>query len=259
MKTYLSLFLGTSVLLCGAAFGQPYLNTLPPDRPLTKADLEKILGDQTSSLKRFNLEFPGGTPAELVKAMEKAGDQPINTIIPEEYANQKLPAFTLKNVTAAQVFEALQHATAKFERYAWTDYLNPNREPQTGSPVSFYFNWDFACGFKTDGTPGTNSIWSFYCNQPQIQHDPKISRFYQLGPYLEAGYKVEDITSSIQTAWKMLGVVQPPDIFYHKDTKLLIAVGDAGNLKTIDDVLKQLPKKSKGNSNDSAADKSKSP
>ena len=75
---------------------------------------------------------------------------------------------------------------------------------------------------------------------PEVQHDPTICRFYQLAPYLEAGYKVEDITTTIKTGWKMLGVTNPPQISYHKDTKVLIAVGEADKLKTIDDALKQL-------------------
>jgi hypothetical protein len=93
---------------------------------------------------------------------------------------------------------------------------------------------------------------------PQVQHDPTICRFYQLAPYLEAGYKVEDITTTIETGWKMLGITRPPELTYHKDTKVLIAVSDADKLKTIDDVLKQLSTgKPKEKSNDKGTDKSK--
>lgn len=68
---------------------------------------------------------------------------------------------------------------------------------------------------------------------------PKTCRFYNLAPYLET-YKVEDVTTAIQTGWKMLGEVSPPVISYHKDTKLLIAVGEQGKLILIDEVLRQL-------------------
>ena len=223
------------------AIAQPVnLSALPADRPLTRADLEKALTPATNSLPRFDLDFKGGTPGELVKTVEKAIGKPLNTVIPDEYANIKLPALSVKNINVAQLFEALERATTKLERYAWTDYINVNREPQMGSPVTFYFDWNFRCGFKTDGTPTENSIWCFFCAMPQVQHDPVICRFYQLAPYLEAGYKVEDITTTIETGWKMLGVTRPPEVTYHKDTRVLIAVGEADKLKTIDDVLKQL-------------------
>jgi hypothetical protein len=68
-----------------------------------------------------------------------------------------------------------------------------------------------------------------------------------LGPYLET-YKVEDITTAVQTGWKMLGDPSPPTLNFHKDTKLLIAVGELERLKLIDSVLAELsgdPKKVK--------------
>jgi len=49
---------------------------------------------------------------------------------------------------------------------------------------------------------------------------------------------VDDITTAIETGWKMLGETSPPTISFHKDTKLLIAVGEPSKLETIDAVLK---------------------
>jgi len=258
MKKHL-LLLSIGTLSFNLAIAQPVnLSVLPADRPLTRADLEKALTPSTNSLPRFDLDFKGGTPGELAKTIEKAIGKPLNTVIPDEYADIKLPALSVKNITVAQLFEALERATTKLERYAWTDYINDRRESWTGSPVTFYFDWNFRCGFKTDGTPTENSIWCFFCAMPQVQHDPTICRFYQLAPYLEAGYKVEDITTTIETGWKMLGVTRPPEVTYHKDTKVLIAVGEADKLKTIDDALKQLSTgKPKEKSNDKGTDKSK--
>ena len=69
---------------------------------------------------------------------------------------------------------------------------------------------------------------------------------------------VDDITTAIQTGWKMLGEENPPKISFHKDTKLLIAVGEPDKLEIIDAVLNSLqppaaaktpekPKAEKGN------------
>jgi len=73
-----------------------------------------------------------------------------------------------------------------------------------------------------------------------LEH-PKVCRFYQLTPYLET-YKVEDIMTAIQIGWKMLGETNPPTISFHKDTMLLIAVGEHNKLQMIDSVLEQLGK-----------------
>jgi len=48
---------------------------------------------------------------------------------------------------------------------------------------------------------------------------------------------VDDITTAIQTGWKMLGDKETPAISFHKDTKLLIAVGEPSKLEMINSVL----------------------
>jgi hypothetical protein len=244
MKKHLLLLLGGSLLVLDIALAQPV------GAPLTMSPPEGyVLVKVTNSLPRFDLDFRGGTPSQLVDAVDKVIAKPLNTIIPEEYADTKLPALSVKNVNVAQLFDALRRVTTRDERSAWTDYINVNREPQTGSPVTFYYNWVFHCSFETEGTPAETSIWSFRCEAPAIQHDPTVCRFYQLAPYLDADHKVEDITTTIETGWKMLGVTNPPQMSYHKETKVLIAVGEADKLKTIDDALKQLstaPKIEKG-------------
>ena len=54
------------------------------------------------------------------------------------------------------------------------------------------------------------------------------------------GLSVDDITTAIQTGWKMMGDKETPSISFHKDTQLLIAVGEPGKLETIDAVLEAL-------------------
>jgi hypothetical protein len=68
----------------------------------------------------------------------------------------------------------------------------------------------------------------------------KVCRFYSLAPYLDRHITVDDITTAIETGWKMLGDSAPANISFHKDTKLLIAVGEPSKLETIDAVLKAL-------------------
>ncbi len=67
----------------------------------------------------------------------------------------------------------------------------------------------------------------------------KTCQFYNLEPFLKT-YSVEDITTAIQTGWKLLGEENIPTLNFHKDTKLLIAVGQAEKVALIAQVLQQL-------------------
>jgi hypothetical protein len=227
MKTYLPVLMGALALNLAAA--QP---VAVAGGPVPKADEKASL----NALPRFDLEFPGGTPRELVRAIEKASSRPLNTIIPDEFANVKLPAVSVRNVTAAEVFAVLEIASRTNERHVWTDHTTPNR-----NPADFYFEHVSNYGFRTDGKPAENSIWYFYYDRPPIQVEPVVCKFFQLGPHLEAGYSVDEIMTAVQTGWKMLGVTNPPHMTIHRETKILIAVGENDKVELIGDVLKQLP------------------
>lgn len=261
MKKYLLLLLSGSMLSFNLAFAQPrpYPSAMPPPQsiPPTEKDLsDYVLVKTTNSLTKFDLDFPGGTPKDLVKAVEKAIGKPLNTIISDEYADLKFPALSVKNVTVAQLFEVLEKNSVHHERHVWKAFSNSTQET-VSNPITYYER-EFTFGFRTQGVPNDNSIWYLYCDGDPIQIEPKVCRFYQLSPYLDAGYKVEDITTAIKTGWKMLGLTNAPEISYHKDTKVLIAIGEIDKVDLIGDVLNQLSKgKPKEKSNSQTPDKSK--
>ena len=116
-------------------------------------------------------------------------------------------------------------------------------------PQPFQSTTTTSYGFRTKGQATPESIWFFYVDAP-VPPPPsptpppppepqKICRFYQLAPYL-GELKVEDITTALETAWKMLGEKSTPDLKFHKDTQLLIAVGPPEKLALIESVLAQL-------------------
>jgi len=229
MKQIIVLLATGCFLSCQPIFGQQASQQLPPGVvPQRPPD-----STTDSNLTRFDLNFPGGTPKELVEAIEKTSRKPLNAIIPDELAKMRLPALKMNGVTAPQLFDALSAATAKTETYSYQ--VGFNLPPQQGQHLSSY-------GFRTYGPRGDDAIWHFYYdkpNPPQVPEEPKTCRFYQLGPYLD-NYKIEDITTAIETGWKMLGETERPEIKFHKDTKLLIAVGEASKLVLIESVLAQL-------------------
>jgi hypothetical protein len=54
-----------------------------------------------TNLTRFNLDFPGGGPQDLVAAIEKATGKPLNAIISEEDSAVSLPPLKMNNVNVA--------------------------------------------------------------------------------------------------------------------------------------------------------------
>jgi hypothetical protein len=245
MKKILCLAVSLLALNLTPGFGQP---TAPsPSDPLFQQRLNSILRNAGGSppadapvLTKFNLDFHGGTPKELVAAIEKATGKPLNVIISDQDAATQLPPLKLNNVNVSELFNALQLASAKVESYVSPSRFIPYKgaQPSFDSMTNYY-------GFRTDGTVTDDSIWYFVVTKPTVLPvvlPQKDCRFYQLTPYLDSGLTVDDITTAIRSGWDMQGDTADsrPQISFHKETKLLIAVGDPEKLEVIDNVLKAL-------------------
>jgi hypothetical protein len=216
MKRLSCIIVCLATLASAPAFGQQS----GPARSQAMASVPK------PALVKFDLDFPGGTPAELAAAIQNATGRPLNVIIPSEAAHAKFPPFKMKNVDVAQLFRALLLAS---------HHRETRTEPSSGGPHSFYR--DLFCGFQTDGDVTNDSIWYFH-NDGIFPAAPSV-RFYLLTPYLDRGLSADDITAAIQTAWKMLGG-STASLTFQKETKLLIAAGKPSQLNIIDTVLKTL-------------------
>jgi hypothetical protein len=197
MKFQHSLSACLFLLTLASAFAQQ-----PPSGAVTQP------GVQAPALTKFDLDFPGGTPKQLIAAIQKACGRPLNAIVPEEFADTNLPGLNMKNVDVQQLFQALTAA-----------------------------NRNGGCGFISQGKPSDDAIWTFVVDR---HSSPKACRFYSLARYLASGTTVDDITTAIKTGAQMLGEGPGPAISFHKDTKLLIAVGEPSKLEIIDSVLRAL-------------------
>ena len=229
------------LLATPAAFGQGFGQAAAQPNTSFQNRLNAIVrraegesNEPTPSLTKFDLDFPGGTPQQLVTAIEKSSGKPLNAIVPTEFNDVEIPPLRMRAVNVAELFDALGKASQKTLLYATgvSDYgpgMPSNRVMQS-------FNSTY--GFRTDGTPRDESVWYFYYSKLPKTPEPRICRFWQLAPYLDT-YNVDDITTAVQTGYKMLGE-EAPKINFHKDTKLLIAVGEANQLNLVDSVLKQL-------------------
>lgn len=214
----LAFLLGASRLIAAEPPGTPpriVQNTAAPEA-------------QEPKLPKFDLDFPGGTPDKLVQSISKASGHPLNAIIPKDGADVVLPPLKLRHVDAEQLFGALSAASHK------TVHIRSNN--------GGYSDQDSSYGFQCKSRPDQDSVWYFHNTRLSEPPPANWIRFYQLNPYLEA-YSVESITTAIETGWKMLGIATPPKLSFHKDTGLLIAVGEPDGLRVIDDMLQNLPLK----------------
>ncbi len=213
-----------SVFSLQMTFAQPATQPLPPQPPASPSAKPEA--------QKFDLDFPGGTPQQLVDTIVKQSGRPLNAIIPDEFADTKLPALKMREVTVPALFDALTSASQKTVKYVTGTHF------AGGQTTEQYQQKRTSFGFSRQ--PGENAVWYFFFDgleQPTPERD--ICRFYQLGHDLEK-FKIEDITTAIKTGWQLLNIKSPPTLKFHPETKLLIAVGHAGDLKTIDSVLQEL-------------------
>jgi hypothetical protein len=188
----------------------------------------------TADLPKFNLDFPGGPPQMLVQLInQELKKSPVNVIIPEEAKKVVIPPMKLKDVTVQQVFQALMGQSRRGEDR--TVYSGDGRILRQEYSTSYFF--------QAVSPITTNTIWTLKVSEPPPKvEEPKVCRFYQLSPFLDQGLSVNDITTAIKAGYKMLGESNAPDLNFHEETRLLIAVGPESKLKLIDQVLTQLPK-----------------
>ena len=221
MKTLITLVMCLATLGSAPIFGQQSGSSPSP----------AAVRQPGNALTKFDLDFPGGTPGDLVAAIQAATGKPLNAIVPAGEAGVRLPPLKLRGVDAAQLFRALLLASHRHEIHI--SYSRAREQTPTYRDTFF--------GFRTDGAPTDASIWYFHSDRVFPGGSaPKALRFYLLTPYLDRALTVDQITTAVQTAWKMLGITDPPAISFQGGTNLLIAVGRPSQLDTIDAALKAL-------------------
>ena len=142
----------------------------------------------------------------------------------------------MDNVDVDRLFSALEQASVK-------QVAVITGSSGFGGGNKSYSTFTTGYGFKTEGQPTDNSVWYFHADKPSLPPmNQKSCQFYSLAPYLDRGFTVDDITTAIQTGWKMTGETSTPELNYHKETRLLIAYGEPAKLETITKVLESLPR-----------------
>lgn len=175
----------------------------------------KAGGAADSPYKTVSVEFPGGTVAALVAAIEKAGGG-LNVIAEAEDLRVQLPPFTIRNADGASLATAL-------------DGLLRTR------------------GYTLQGTgrtqPQTAMVFVLRKMQQYERSNNNDSRFqpFQLGPYLEF-QTVNDIVGAIQTMWALDPVRSPEAlrVKFHPPTGILLVSGPQDGIQMVEYILRQL-------------------
>ena len=232
-KELFALLLGSILVgeAAGQAPGQPYYPRVPGQ------------ANVAPELPEFDLEFPGGTPEDLIKAInDRLPESPVNAIIPEEHRDVKIPSMSLKNVDVQQVFESLRMASQTFVGLPRSElYVRQGSHP-ADAQIRTQPGFTTSYSFMANPPIKTNTVWYFFVQNPPLTTELDAARFYQLAPYLSEGLDINDITTAIKAGYKMLGENNPPELNFHPETKLLIVVGPPSKLHLIDAALNQLPK-----------------
>src|SRR5262249_18840569 len=143
----------------------------------------------------YNIDFPGGTPEQLIQQMAKASGTRPNVIIPNHVNDVQLPKFKLQNVNSSQVFTALNTVS-----------------DDKGAPS---MRW------MSDGAQDSPSrVWTLAKTTPKPKAE--VCQVVFIGHILTA-FQVDDINAAIRTAWDVLGKTSSASLKFHKETNLLIA------------------------------------
>jgi hypothetical protein len=87
-----------------------------------------VVGAGNEELSRFDLDFKGGSPQQLIASIESAGII-VNVIIPTgANVGVVIPPLKMRNVTVPQIFQALEVASQN------SISVNSQRFPGTGNP-----------------------------------------------------------------------------------------------------------------------------
>jgi hypothetical protein len=237
-----ALFLPLLFAVTAIAQVPPQLKPPAPVRPSTSGAIPSA--ENTGDLSRFDLDFRGGSPENLIGAISEAMGKKVNVVIGENAEGIRLPAVRVRNATIADVFSAIATTTRH-------DVAVPVTVGMGGIAQSIQYR-TVQSQFLPASNPVTDdTVWSFVSNEAETQElaahatqPARELRHFQLSDYLNDKLTVADITTAIRTGWEMLEIKNPPDLKFHQETGIMIAAGEAKLIDQIPMVLQQLPRKS---------------
>jgi hypothetical protein len=248
MKTLLRVWATLGSLLLTSLPGLP--QGLPREPAASKSPASAQ--DELLDGPRFDLDFDNLPLSEVMRGMQELVVQRtgtnLNIVIPialRELADEELVNLRLEQVTVREFFELLAAAS---QRPASAP--SEGVDPLTGALIPAGNRAMIGYRFepiRTGNNP--NPAWILRSDLPltrlvEAASPPSdapspMTEYFALSRYLTK-YQVEDIITAVRAGWEMRGLAQQPRLKFHEQTRLLIAVGQAQDLESIHQVLKQL-------------------
>lgn len=177
----------------------------------------RAAGQAPSRDALIDVRFPGGTAAQYIDAIRKAASD-LNVIVASDAAKVSMPPVTLKNVSVAVALRLLDGKINKSP----TDVI---RLRMASLPI-FVEN-----------------------EQPTYEVKAEVRLLLQRAPgayvwtisnLLDHDIPSTAVLSAVEMALEVVGSETTLDVRFHEDTGLLIAMGDVGQMETIEGVLDRL-------------------
>jgi hypothetical protein len=174
----------------------------------------------------INIDFAGGSVAQLVTAIAKTNSGVFNVLGEESELQTRLPPFSVRQVSPSALGQAIAQLMTPHGLMLWTV-----------DRTTFVLRRDPNFAFQ------------------QNQIDQRASQFASipLSAYLEE-HSIDDIVGAIRTAWELSPLHNPADlqIKFHPPTKLLLASGSVDAINIVHQVIATLAQNQKAPSKSDA-------
>ncbi|MGF1448411.1 MAG: hypothetical protein ACFB20_03225 [Opitutales bacterium] len=195
---------------------------------------------QPKTEDRITMDFPGGTPAELIEAIDRALGRPINVILPEGSEKLRMPPVRVADADYGYVLQSIQHG----EQIALTTSRggSPGLTTRSITYRDVGYRWE-----------QNRDVWVLRIHQVPMEPHVQQVQTVALGSYLER-YRIEDITTAIRLAWdNQPGPAsladspyvawtppKPASLHFHEETQLLVAVATPQEIALMQTTLEEL-------------------
>lgn len=154
-----------------------------------------------------DVDFAGGTLADLVAALNASAGKELNVVVSPEAAELKVSGIRVRAVPLVQILVIASTMNRQIDATSKGDVIVVVKKGGGMTPF---------------GVGRTRTV-----------------RAFNIAQHLER-YKVEDVVTAVETVCEMLASEGKGEVKYHAETKLLIAAGTSEEIDAIDQTLGQL-------------------
>ena len=178
----------------------------------------RTAGQAQSRDSLINVRFAGGTASQYISTVRKAAGGDINVIVASDAAKVSMPPVTLKNISVEVALQLLDGKTDESPEHVIR--LRMQSLPTRAENEQPTYEVKAEVRRIRQRAPGA-SVWT-------------------ISDLLDNDIPSTAVLSAVEMALEVVGSETTLDVRFHEDTGLLIAMGDLGQMETIEGVLDRL-------------------